>query len=375
MQPDMLLAGPRGRRLCLELAVALDDRIRSGVFWRSHEREDSPGPVLTAFSGGWSARPGVTRLLRPVFRLPGASRLLRRRARAETRARAAAAPSLPELARLLEEVGLPGAGPSAGDIETALMESVGAAMYWQPPHGTDVLAGDAELAPGLRRIADWLAPAVPGWWTAVAPEEQWTVAWWGRDAREAGQSVDAWREHALAEEDRARRERPADPTANWSGTWWSFPDGVAGSRAVGAVPVVLDLEEDLGGADEASVHSLRVPAGARILEIDRPEVWAELCRAHPLEVTASRRHDWYRVTGRDGRWVIPDWAAVAERWDGVHLTVAAYLAGATRAIEVDDARATVIAGWAPDATHWLTPVEVGEGHAWTHADDAWRPTA
>lgn len=45
----------------------------------------------------------------------------------------------------------------------------------------------------------------------------------------------------------------------------------------------------------------------------------------PLEVTAARRHDWFRVTGRDGRWVIPDWERVAQEWDATQPTVLGHL--------------------------------------------------
>src|SRR5690606_21256796 len=72
------------------------------------------------------------------------------------------------------------------------------------------------------------------------------------------------------------------------------------------------------------------------------------------EVTASRRHDWFRVTGRDGRWLIPDWERVAQRWDAVHLTTLGYLSAATRLIDIDGEYASVIAGWGPDSTIWLT---------------------
>lgn len=46
-------------------------------------------------------------------------------------------------------------------------------------------------------------------------------------------------------------------------------------------------------------------------------------------MTALKRHDWYRTTGRDGSWVIPDWSQVAHDYDGVHLSIAGYLTAAT----------------------------------------------
>ncbi|WP_344097084.1 hypothetical protein [Microbacterium deminutum] len=116
----------------------------------------------------------------------------------------------------------------------------------------------------------------------------------------------------------------------------------------------LELVEDSAGWDAATVIPVR--GTGRELEISSRHDWAELCRAYPLAVTASRRHDWFRVTGRDGRWLIPDWPRIAEEWDAVHLTTFAYLCAATTLIAIDAEYATVIGGWAPDSTLWLTDV-------------------
>lgn len=114
----------------------------------------------------------------------------------------------------------------------------------------------------------------------------------------------------------------------------------------------LELVEDSLGWEAATVIPVR--GAGRILEIASAHDWAALCCRFPREVTASRRHDWFRVTGRDGRWLIPDWPRVAREWDAVHLTTLGYLEAATRLIEIDDEYATVLAGWEPDLTLWLT---------------------
>jgi hypothetical protein len=67
--------------------------------------------------------------------------------------------------------------------------------------------------------------------------------------------------------------------------------------------------------------------------------------------------------------VVPDWAAVAERYDAVHLTYAGYLSSAGLAIPVedpaDDSARSLIAGWNPDATYWLTDLaDVGVPVEW-----------
>lgn len=111
-----------------------------------------------------------------------------------------------------------------------------------------------------------------------------------------------------------------------------------------------------------------------MFEIDSPSAWAGLWRDYPLDVTATRR-GWAGATGRDGGWVIPDWEAMAEDWDGVHLTIAAYLECATTAIEVGDGVASVIAGWNPDETFWLRerPAAIGPPQRWRRTDaTGWR---
>jgi hypothetical protein len=109
------------------------------------------------------------------------------------------------------------------------------------------------------------------------------------------------------------------------------------------------------------------PAGRpRIYEIDGPRSWVELVNRYPLEVTSSRRQDWFRVTGRDGRWHIPDWLAVSEDWDAVHLTVVGYLTTATRLLQTAMATGTLVTGWDPDQAWWLTDVLTAQGAAGQH---------
>ena len=66
----------------------------------------------------------------------------------------------------------------------------------------------------------------------------------------------------------------------------------------------------------------------------------------------------------------------AGEWDAAHLSVLGYLNGATRPLTVDAETATVIAGWAPDSTIWLTDVAHESGgprQAWHRAShgDPW----
>jgi hypothetical protein len=243
-------------------------------------------------------------------------------------------------------------------------------MYWQEPDGTDLLCSTPQVRAALARVAGHLAgsPHVQAWTAGVDRTDQWLVERDGAGPAVQRPDLSRWRADLLDQEIVAGRDRPADPRANWSGDWWSHPPhGLATSTSSlpDGSPVGLRLVEDSLGWQTAAAHRLEVDPAARIHEIDGVEAWAALCREAPLEVTAQKRHDWYRVTGRAGRWVIPDWSVLAGRFDGVHLTIAGYLAAATTSIEVDDA-GSMIAGWGPDTTWWLndTVHPVGEPSRW-----------
>ncbi|MDY0909190.1 hypothetical protein [Microbacterium sp. CFBP9034] len=355
----LLLAGPRGRRLCLEYATAAarESGTQAGrdaataVFWAAHALEgESSTSVL--FTSDGSPPTGAVPAVRPE-----------------------------EAASALDSIALP--SPSAESLRDALGASVDRAMYWQPPDGADVLASTAPVRGSLARVAELVAASPhAGWWaTPVELDDQWAVPWEGsgRPPADPGSVLAAWREGVAADEIRAARERPADPNAPWSGMWWSMPPTELShsTRGIaGGAPAGLWLVEDSPGWEAATATPLDAFPG-RVIEIHGPEEWIDLCRRHPLPVTASRRHDWFRVTGRDGDWVMPDWSRVAEEADGVHVSVACYLATAGRLLDLEDGRASVMAGWAPDTTWWFAGVSAREADAvqWVRDDDDWVPAA
>lgn len=268
-------------------------------------------------------------------------------------------------------------------------ESIGAAMGWQQPGDEDVVAADPAVVEALHDIAAMIAAApAAAWWASGVDldalrctaryDEHYLPAeplLTGSAARLA-----AWREQELTDDRRARAERPDRPDASWSGTWWSTPGAgrlpttTRPLRGVGAVHLLW--EEDSFGQPEALIWPVGPMRPSRVYEIDGPSAWTELVRRYPLDVTWARRQDWYRVTGRDGVWLIPDWSAVRRDYDAVHLTVLGYLATATRLLAVVDGTATVLAGWDPDQTWWLTDtltLAEPEPTRWRLSDaDGWR---
>ena len=310
-----------------------------------------------------------------------------------------------------------------------LADAVSSARYWQHPDTEDQALADPAVAERLRPLAQAVAGSgAAAWWSQpVDPQAQQHLSWLfeGRDryqpilagARGAATSrapaaLRRWRRDAAVEEERCRVERPRAVEANWSGTWWSSPPQLpelvvstpvlpataaapAGAeRGAGGevdsrrwvLPVGMALVEDDLGVEEVHARALRLREGLRVHEVHGAEAWCALVAAHPRSVTFSRRHDWWRATGWDGAWVLPDWASVAREWDGVHLSVRGYLAVSGRLLETSVAGAvagqdlhgvrpgaarTLLAGWSPGQTCWLTDVveEVGGPVLWCSRGD------
>ncbi|MFV0634465.1 hypothetical protein [Demequina sp.] len=365
---DALVAGPRGRRLLLEFALECerasgieysDDAFSAAVFDASYHLDPGAGTSrVRAFYLGEAAVPasGVS----PEVGAPM---------------------TIDEVARRLNSLDLVQASPEV--LLGALASAVDQARYWQEPDGEDVLCASASMRAALRHVAVHVAasPQVSWWSEPVSLVRQRSVQWSEWPEPDLGTAVHsllvAERERVIAQEKVAMAERSSDPTDSWSGEWWSRPavELVASTRALDSgAPVGLWCVEDGFGWERAEVSVIDVPAGLRVYEVDSAQAWAHLCRRFPMKVTAQVRHDWYRTTGRTGAWVVPDWAAVAEHYSGVHLQVRAYLEAAGTAITVDGEHASVIAGWNPDQTYWFDDnvCPLGAAQVWVRDDGAWR---
>jgi hypothetical protein len=270
-----------------------------------------------------------------------------------------------------------------------LLAAVDFASYWQEPDAEDQGFASAAARAALRPVAAAVVAAVAAggapdlrWWTAPVDRGRQRYAQFldGHPMpepalTEAAAAVSAWRAKTLDDE-RAADDRPEDPAAPHSGQWWSDP-ALSGltvtTRALPALGAVrLALVEDGLGWRSARCWPLTPRDGARVFEVYGPAQWAEFVNRYPLDVSKSRRHDWWRVTGWAGRWLIPDYAAAAADWDAVHVSVAGYLTTAGIAIPADDGARTMLAGWDPDATWWLTDVlsRTGPPEDWQAADRA-----
>ena len=269
-------------------------------------------------------------------------------------------------------------------IFRSLTSTVDSALYWQEPRDDAVLAS-VPVLPSLRPIAQFLSShQATGWWSnALATGDQNRVHWLDESPSVQPQFLDAagklqrWKQAAV-EDERRSASRPRDPAAPVSGAWWSIPALVQLVTSTSTVPMTgypagLALVEDGFGWEHARVNAIDVIRVPRVYEITGPSAWTALVARYPLTVTLSKRHDWWRATGLDVEWVMPDWLAVAEDFDTVNLTVFGYLTTAGQALLAGSAH-TVLAGWNPDQTYWLADVvrQVGWQVQWRRAGDlAW----
>jgi hypothetical protein len=330
---QMLLAGPRGRRLLLEYALASE-------LARSPVRDGSTfGQAVVVASSRIGPR------MRDSSALFGEVDVVSKEKLPNV------TPS--EIAERLNAVEL--IEPTPELLRMALAAAVGHARYWQESDGEDILAAASEMNLALQRVAEHVAASpLTAWWVTPADTQtQQSVQW-----------DDAPRRPVLSE------GRRAHPTANRSGEWWSHPPQVVPASARSLFddsPAGLWFVEDNLGWHRAESANLIVPEGMQVLEIEGASDWAQLCTHFPQDVTRQMHDDWYRATAHTARWLVPDWAQVAKYYDAVHLQVGAYLAAAGVAIPIDvnPKTASVIAGWNPDETYWFTP-NIAYGTKRTH---------
>ncbi|MBM9463964.1 hypothetical protein JL108_10945 [Aeromicrobium sp. YIM 150415] len=332
LDADRLLTGPRGRRLCFELTAEADDGL---LGWVGDLTTPEPGSAPFVAAGSIWTR--ALQALRSA--LPSATEPTRMRDDADLEG------FIAHLAAI--EVDL-----DARRLMRAFAASADRARYWQSPDQEDVLCAHPAVIEALRPIAERVvAHPAASWWSTPASAEQWWLV--DPDLTDGEDVTDEW----------------------WEvGGWWSTPmPAIHTTRAVdGLGPVGLWLEED--AFDHTRYEARLIDDGGAVLEISTADAWVELCRRHPREAPKDTAGSWHDVTGWRGRWVLPDWRAVAHEWDGVHIQPVAYLEGATRALPIDDDTATMVAGWHPDATYRFGRPAVVRTERWQRDDDysPWR---
>jgi hypothetical protein len=311
LSAEELLSVPRGRRLCWSLLDALLDDDRRFPAWRRVRYDVRRGAYQDDLEG----------LLFEVSDWVAAADP------------ASISESSDEL-RLL--------APLAATVDEA--------SYWEPPDDVDRALADEAVRDSLLplALAVTAAPATTWWSSPVPLDRQRYVEWTddhGSPARLSGAAgqLASWRNDVAAP----------------SSEWWSTPRPtelatttrtLAGLGAIG-----LCLVEDGFGCEEGRCWPVEATRQPRVYEITGPQQWIDLVGAYPLDVTQARRDDWRYLADWHGTWLIPDFQAAASDYDAIHLSVAGYVGTAGHALIIDGAR-TLLAGWDPDETYWLTDI-------------------
>src|SRR5918994_254125 len=169
-RPERLLSGPRGRRLCLELAMAADPAVCTAAFALAYQLDPGQGlsRVLLTFESDQD------------FSEPGDG-------------------PAPTVAGLVSAVGALGARRvEPGLIQFALQRSVDFARYWQEPDGEDRLAALPEIATALLPLAEAVVESAEvAWWSQAFSTDQWLVQWQtsgGETIPQTPISLTAWSE-------------------------------------------------------------------------------------------------------------------------------------------------------------------------------------
>ncbi len=226
------------------------------------------------------------------------------------------------------------------------------------------------MAEELRPLAEDVVAAVApyGWWEPVERSDQRLLLWDGQPEI-VGDGIETFVREGV---DRARaeneaglvRHRPRRGKRNVGAAWWSAP-GFAPltwtTRNVPPLPssALLAFFDTFRPFEPtgARVFALEIDPSARVYEVNEPEDWRRLVGEFPMDVTGTHDGEWRRWGDVTGPWSLPDWEAVTERYDGVHVSVGGYVASCGLALRVGNAY-TMLSAWIPDATFWLRDVAV-----------------
>ena len=89
--------------------------------------------------------------------------------------------------------------------------------------------------------------------------------------------------------------------------------------------------------------SVRVLEEVRVFEIHGPSDWHELCVRYPAR-------------GREDDRLVPNWGAVSEEWDGVHLSLGGLLTTEQNRYESPEGW-SMLDSWHAETTYWLQSIE------------------
>jgi hypothetical protein len=207
---------------------------------------------------------------------------------------------------------------------------------WRSDHAT-VIEQALRDCPRLRPLAEAiLSQSGTAWWFGPLARASQMVAWGPAGSPPPTDPSDL------------PRPMPATrPPTDWERYAQKPEWGVATSTAFHELSAYLvGASEEAGDLGPLPLpfprYLLRVASTARVFEVDGPAAWRRLCLAYPAPEPG----------GLMGELVVPDFAAVARDWDGVHVTLGGLLTADQVRLDGPEGP-TALQGWDTEATVWF----------------------
>lgn len=137
-----------------------------------------------------------------------------------------------------------------------------------------------------------------------------------------------------------------------SDAWWTHPNTQPSFQ--GSSVDVAKFAIDDAMVYPSAMSKMALAGSPQVYEILDIHDWLALVLRFPVEAKLEHLENWPSSVLRpeDPIW-IPDWREVAEGYQGVYLSPAAYLGLSYAPLELPDGRVTFLSGWSPGATFWL----------------------
>ena len=206
--------------------------------------------------------------------------------------------------------------------------------WWTTDHA-ETVADALEQGERLRVLARAVLehPATDWWFAPLDPEHQ------------------VWISHDKGVLDTANWQSPSSPPDRWERYAQKPRTGqYQCTSTLKGEDTSLFVAVDYGVGDfnlwslPFECWELLVPNDVQVVEVHGPTDWNRLCVRYP-------------ATGeRDGppdpKWLVPDWGAAAEDWDGVHLSLGGLLTAEQVRYQSEDG-VSMLNFWQAEQTYWL----------------------
>ena len=175
------------------------------------------------------------------------------------------------------------------------------------------------------------------------------LAWWFEPI-DLNRQV--WVSYDDAKLDMTKWVRPGSPPREWE-RYAQKPAANQSTSTLKGDTASLIVAHEQGVGDYLippllSYWEVQITADVNVYEVHGPNDWHNLCLQYPALGQDQ--------SGHDREWLVPDWGAVSEEWDGVHLSLGGLLT--TEQVRYQSPRGlSWLEWWHAEMTHWLRRID------------------